>query len=56
MDTLTPALEIFRKQLEKFVVFTDEEWQIFQQYSQHKTLKKKEFLSSQIRFVMNLVL
>ncbi|MGI4021426.1 MAG: Crp/Fnr family transcriptional regulator [Janthinobacterium lividum] len=43
MDTLNQAFETFRKHLEKFIVFTDEEWQLFQQHSQHKTLKKKEF-------------
>lgn len=43
MDTLTSAFQTFRKQLEKFVVFTNDEWQLFQQHSQHKTLKKKEF-------------
>ncbi len=43
MDTLNQAFQTFRTQLEKLVVFTDEEWQLFQQHLQYKTLKKKAF-------------
>lgn len=43
MDTLNQAFENFRSQLENFVVFTDEEWQLFHQHLQYKTLKKKAF-------------
>ena len=34
---------IFRKYLETFIIFTDEEWQIFQAYLRFKNLRKKEF-------------
>lgn len=43
MDTITSAIETFRTQLEKLVIFTDEEWQLFRQHLQYKTLKKKAF-------------
>ncbi|MGI4805411.1 MAG: Crp/Fnr family transcriptional regulator [Janthinobacterium lividum] len=43
MDTVTSAIEVFRMQLEKLVVFADDEWQIFRQHLQYKTLKKKSF-------------
>jgi CRP-like cAMP-binding protein len=44
MDPITIAFETFRSQLEKLVVFTDEEWQLFHQHLQYKTIKKKTFL------------
>jgi len=43
MDTITSAIETFRTQLEKLVIFTDEEWQLFRLHLQYKTLKKKAF-------------
>lgn len=43
MDTLNQALNIYRENLKTFVVFTDEEWLLFCQHLQCKTLKKKEF-------------
>jgi len=33
---------IFRKGLEAFVIFTDDEWQIFQSYLRFKNLRKKD--------------
>ena len=43
MDPINLAFEIFRIQIEKFIVFTEQEWMLFRQYLQYKTLKKKEF-------------
>lgn len=43
MDQITSAFETFRSKLRNFIVFTDEEWQLFHQHLQYKTLKKKGF-------------
>jgi len=43
MGTLIDAkFAIYRRQLEAFVVFTDDEWQIFQSHLRFKNLRKKE--------------
>lgn len=39
---ITNHLPIFRKQLEKFVVFTDEEWSVFVSHLKLQTVKKKD--------------
>lgn len=41
---ITTYLPIFRKQLEKFVVFNDEEWSIFVSYLKIRTVKKKDHI------------
>lgn len=43
MDPLNQALETYRENLKTFVVFTEEEWLLFRQHLQQKTLKKKDF-------------
>lgn len=40
MDTLN-SLKTFRKQLEKFVTFNDDEWEAFKKYPGFRMLKKK---------------
>jgi CRP-like cAMP-binding protein len=44
MDSST-ALIIFRKNLEKFVVFNEAEWIVFSQYLTFSTLKKKHYFA-----------
>lgn len=45
MDTQTlTKFNLFRKVVEEFVPFTDEEWSIFQSHLKLLSLKKKEFL------------
>jgi len=44
MDTLSP-LDIFRKGLEKFILFTEEEWLLFLQHLDFTTLKRKSHFS-----------
>jgi len=57
MDTLT-AKAVYRNQLDKLVVFTDEEWNVFQQYLQLVTLKKRSYFAkagevgTQIGFIL----
>ncbi|WP_419801052.1 Crp/Fnr family transcriptional regulator [Mucilaginibacter sp.] len=43
MDPLNQSLDLFRENLVKFVTFNDEEWLLFSQHLQYKTLKKKDF-------------
>lgn len=43
MHTISEGqLSTFRRQLEKYVVFTDVEWEIFQQHLDYTTFKKKQ--------------
>jgi signal-transduction protein with cAMP-binding, CBS, and nucleotidyltransferase domain len=43
MESLTAnQLDIFRQQLKKFAVFTDEEWDVFTPHLEYATYKKKE--------------
>ena len=44
MDTLN-ALNIFREQIEKYVVFNEAEWIVFQQHLRFRRLKKKQYLT-----------
>jgi len=44
MDTLN-ALNIFRQQIEKYVVFNEAEWIVFQQHLNFRSLKKKQNLT-----------
>ncbi|WP_158826417.1 Crp/Fnr family transcriptional regulator [Mucilaginibacter lacusdianchii] len=37
------ALQIFRERLTRFITFTDEEWRLFNENADFKTLHKKEF-------------
>lgn len=60
MDSLIIAkLDIFRSELEKFVTFTDAEWQIFAGYIKFVTLKKRAHFAQQgkvcdqIAFILN---
>jgi CRP-like cAMP-binding protein len=43
METITTTqINTFRKQLRKYVIFTDAEWDIFAQYLDYATYKKKQ--------------
>jgi CRP-like cAMP-binding protein len=41
---ITAHLPGFRKQLEKFVVFNEEEWNVFASYLKIRTVKKKDYV------------
>jgi len=60
MDAFIKAKhDLFRKELEKFVAFTEEEWQIFTSYIKFATLKKRTHFAEkgkvcdQIAFILN---
>ncbi|WP_345947812.1 Crp/Fnr family transcriptional regulator [Mucilaginibacter sp. PAMB04274] len=47
MDTIEKYLPAFKKQLDKLVVFEDEEWDIFKRHLHLKILHKKDFFVTQ---------